>query len=560
MSKKIGYYTFVDARRPDGIRIVELKGDLEGMRVELKKMGFKRHNYDDLRKILKDNEMIQIGDIEKIGHKVNRYCNNHVKIDPDDEYWSNEAPEKSITMSLEEHEVIHMNDAITEATVPEEGLVEDIDQTDEQDTDQDDGPIHVENSRVYSDKSDRSIYELERRWKRGDLNLNPEFQRDYVWDNKKASLLVESVLLEIPIPIIYLAEEADGIYTLIDGQQRLRSFFRYINNESKLRKLRVLTDLEGMLFKDLDKETQTKIEDATIRIIEIRKETDPDVKFEIFERLNVGSVKLNDQELRNCIYRGKYNNLLKELSEDKDLLYILRLDEPQNRMQQRELVLRYLTFYNQTYLKYKQPMKQFLNNELENNKHISDDELMQLRQSFKNAISLTRTVFGKNGFRRFVQGNQRDKNGTWEKRINMGLYDVVMYGFSTYKKNQIILYSDTIREELIHLMTSDPNFINSISGTGTTNTQKVRLRFKIWEEALQKIVGTLNNEPRLFSLDFKRKLYERDPTCAVCGQRIHDIDDASVDHIEQYWRGGKTIPENARLTHRYCNLARSKYD
>ena len=252
--------------------------------------------------------------------------------------------------------------------------------------------------------------------------------------------------------------------------------------------------------------------------------------------------------------------MIKELSEDKDLLHILGKRSPQNRMQQSELVLHYLAFYNQTYLKYKQPMKQFLNDELKNNRNITDEELVQLRHSFRNAISLTRTVFGKNGFRKFVQGNEQEKNGRWEKRINMGLFEVVMYGFSIYKKNQIMPNSDSIREELIDLTTSNSDFINSISGTGTTNTQKVHLRFKMWEDSLQKIIGVPNNEPRLFSLDFKRKLYERDPTCAVCGQRIHDIDDASVDHIEQYWRGGKTIPENSRLTHRYCNLARSKYD
>jgi len=89
--------------------------------------------------------------------------------------------------------------------------------------------------------------------------------------------LVESVLLEIPIPVIYLAEEIDGRFTIIDGQQRLRSFFRFINNEFKLRKLRVLSDFEGKLFKTLDKDSQIKVEDATLRTIEIRKETNPDV-------------------------------------------------------------------------------------------------------------------------------------------------------------------------------------------------------------------------------------------------------------------------------------------
>lgn len=126
-----------------------------------------------------------------------------------------------------------------------------------------------EKRRVYSDKNDRSIYELERRQRRGDLNLDPEFQRNYVWDDKKASLLVESVLLEIPIPVIYLAEESDGKFTIIDGQQRLRSFFRFYNNVFKLKGLKVLSDLNGNFYKDLNDEAKKKIEDATIRTIEI---------------------------------------------------------------------------------------------------------------------------------------------------------------------------------------------------------------------------------------------------------------------------------------------------
>ncbi len=438
------------------------------------------------------------------------------------------------------------------AEVSEEEIIEPIE---EEETPLD---LPQEKRRVYSDKNDRSIFELYRRYQRGDLNLDPEFQRNYVWDDKRASLLVESVLLEIPIPVIYLAEEIDGRFTIIDGQQRLRSFFRFINNEFKLRKLRVLSDFEGKLFKTLDKDSQIKVEDATLRTIEIRKETNPDVKFEIFERLNVGSVKLNDQELRNCIYRGKYNNLIKELSENKDFLLLLGLDEAQKRMQQREIVLHFLAFYDQTYSKYKQPMKQFLNNEMENNKGISDEKLNLMRQKFKDSIAMTKTIFGGNSFRRFVPGNKDKPDGKWEKRVNMGLFEVLMCGFSKYRKNQIIPLSDAIREELLHLMVFDQKFINSISGTGTTNVDKVVGRFKIWEEALQEIVGMPKMENRLFSQEFKKKLFDQNPTCTLCGNAILLLEDATIDHIDQYWRGGKTIEDNARLTHAYCNMSRSR--
>jgi len=240
------------------------------------------------------------------------------------------------------NEIQNQEELILEETIEEEQPVE----------------IPSERRRVYADKSDRSIYELFRKFQRGDLILDPEFQRRYVWDNKKASLLIESVLLEVPIPVIYLAEEDNGKFIVIDGQQRLRSF-RFLNNEFKLRGLSVLSELNGKYFKDLDKEKQRKIEDTTLRVIEIRKESHPDVKFEIFERLNVGAVKLNDQELRNCIYRGRYNDLIKELAEDKDFLFLLGLREPHKRMYDRELVLHFLAFYNQTYLRYKPPYDDF---------------------------------------------------------------------------------------------------------------------------------------------------------------------------------------------------------
>ena len=280
----------------------------------------------------------------------------------------------------------------------------------EETTEEEDQPMEIpaERRRVYADKSDRSIFELFRKFQRGDLILDPEFQRRYVWDNKKARLLIESVLLEVPIPVIYLAEEDDGKFTVIDGQQRLRSFFRFLNNEFKLRGLSVLSDLNGKYFKDLDKEKQRKIEDTTLRVIEIRKESHPDVKFEIFERLNVGAVKLKDQELRNCIYRGKYNDLIKELAEDKDFLSLLGLKEPHKRMDDRELVLHFLAFYNQTYLKYKPPMKQFLNREMENNRNISEEKIRELRRVFKETVSMVKSVFGNNAFRRFIPGDEKD--------------------------------------------------------------------------------------------------------------------------------------------------------
>ena len=138
----------------------------------------------------------------------------------------------------------------------------------------------------------------------------------------------------------------------------------------------------------------------------------------------------------------------------------------------------------------------------------------------------------------------------------MALFDIIMWGFANYEKNQIIPKADTIREELIYLMTHDQDFIDSIM-IQTSGTEQVQKRFEIWKNSLKEVVGYIGKkEPRIFSFSLKKELFELDSTCKICEQAILNIDDAEVDHIEHYWRGGKTIPENARLVHRYCNRQR----
>ena len=414
--------------------------------------------------------------------------------------------------------------------------------------------------RVYSDKPDRSIFELYRQYQKGNLELRPEFQRLQVWDNAKSSRLIESVLLEVPIPVIYLSEESDSKYSVIDGQQRLNAFIKFLENNLRLSGLTILTELHGKRFKDIPKNLQDKFENATIRIIEIRKESHPDVKFEIFERLNTGAVQLNAQELRNCIYRGRYNELLKVLSEDKNLQFLLGLKEPHYRMQDRELILRFFAFFHNTYLKYTSSMKHFLNKEMERYTDLNDDDENELRKIFKRSVRLSKTVFGDKAFHRFALGSNKDPNGYYEKKMNKGLFDIMMFGFTMYDENQIVPNSDAIREELLWMMTHEEDFVNAISGSGTDSKEKTVTRFDKWRSALKEIVGIPITEPRTFSHQYKKQLWESNPTCGICGQTIHIIDDAEIDHVQQYWRGGKTIPSNARLTHRYCNRCRPLID
>lgn len=430
----------------------------------------------------------------------------------------------------------------------------------------DDTTISTESKKIFTSSGDLEIESLHGKKTRGRLILQPDFQRQYVWDPTKASKLIESAILQIPLPIIYLSEEKDGREYVIDGQQRLTSFFSFIDGKFpdgkpfKLGGLNVRTDLNGKRFSDLSDEEQDKIRYYKIRAITFQKDSSEELKFEIFERLNTGSVQLNDQELRNCLYRGNLNQAIREMAADADFMYLCGLKTPDKRMRDIELVLRFCAFYHKTYLNYKAPIRNFLNSEAQEKKDISEKDLQELKTAFKNACQLTKSIFDKNAFKRYYKGKDGNPNGNWEpKKFNVSLYDILMYSFAKEDKNKVYQNLDAIREALIHLMTEDQDFIDSIE-LSTSSVQAVTIRFDKWRNTLQSVLGIAQKEPRCFSHQLKEELMKQNPTCAICQQRISNIDDAAIDHIKQYWTGGKTIPENARLTHRYCNCARPRND
>lgn len=398
---------------------------------------------------------------------------------------------------------------------------------------------------------------------RGRLILQPEFQRQYVWPPSKASALIESILLGIPLPSFYMAELPGGKWEAVDGQQRLTAIHafiqgRYPNGEpAKLSRLRIRRDLKGKLFSQLCEEEQEDIQNYSLRIILIEREADPNLKYEVFERLNSGSQILSDMELRNCIYRGPYNDLLRLLAENKHLLSIRGSGVPDPKMKDRQYILRFFAMCRKSHLRYKSPISAFLNSEMEPNRHAPDQELARLRTLFEDAIECAHIVFGSHAFRRYNFGTEEQADGSWPTSgtINVALWDTVLYGFSLYEKRQIVAAADAIREEFLDLLTHDDKFLDFIGRT-TDKTDKVQYRAETWLGRLRSVIDVPAGETRQFSRALKIRLFGADPTCTICGQHIFDINDLELDHIRHYWRGGATIPENARLTHRFCNRRR----
>ncbi|TGN00045.1 GmrSD restriction endonuclease domain-containing protein [Leptospira dzoumogneensis] len=420
------------------------------------------------------------------------------------------------------------------------------------------------NRRIIWQPKDYSIREFFTMKGDSELILQPEYQREYVFDPKRSSRLIESILMDVPIPVIYLAEEENGSYSVIDGQQRLTTFISFLEGkfpdgkEFKLNGLKIFPELNRKSFNELDKKDQHKIRTTTIHSIIIKKESDPDIKFEIFERLNTGSVKLNEDEIRNSVYRGPYIELLAELSENKHFNEIINKPNYKKRMIYRGMILRYFALTERSYLNYRPSMKKFCNSHLNDFKNLSEQKRQEFKDKFSKSVDLCYSVFGKNAFRRFKPGHSdQNPNGNWgASRINMAIFDIVMVCFNNYSKNTIMKYADDIRESLIDLMSNNEEFIDAIE-TKTSDSESTKKRFVVWSQILENLISE-QKEKRTFSYKVKKDLFSVDSTCKLCNQRIMIIDDAEVDHILPFSKGGSTKLENAQITHRFCN--RNKYN
>ena len=206
-------------------------------------------------------------------------------------------------------------------------------------------------------------------WNRGELTV-PDFQRKYVWDTIKASKLVESFLLGLPVPGTFLYKErVKAGYLIIDGQQRITSVVRFIKgtfDEKVFRLKNVHARYEGKSFSELSDDDQFKLKSATLRatiIQQINPDDDTSI-YQVFERLNTGGVNLNPMEVRQCVSYGPFVAALKEINRDEDWRLIIGQPKIDKRLRDVELVLRCLAL-SEDGAEYEKPMKGFLNKYME---------------------------------------------------------------------------------------------------------------------------------------------------------------------------------------------------
>lgn len=259
------------------------------------------------------------------------------------------------------------------------------------------------------------------------IDLKPEYQRRYRWNDIRQSKLIESFLMNVPVPPIFLNEDEIGTYSVIDGKQRLISIHKFLTDDLKLKGLEVFSKLNGKYYSNLQQKVQKIIKTRTIlRAIIILRQSNDDIKFEVFQRLNTGGVSLNAQEIRNSAYPGPLNDLILKLSGNaifQKLLGILIKEESTiyQEMKDVEFVLRFFTFVeNPSY--FSGDISQKMSEYMRKNQRMDSNKLENLKSKFNSTIRIVDKLFGDDAFKRWRPGMQ-----SWKKKITAPLFDAVMF-------------------------------------------------------------------------------------------------------------------------------------
>lgn len=325
--------------------------------------------------------------------------------------------------------------------------------------------------------------------KKGKIILEVPFQRKQIWKTDKASSLIESIIMNVPIPPLYFAEEEDGNWLVLDGLQRLSSIKNYYDNEFSLNKLEVLFELNKKKYKDLPPKSRSLLDDGMLRVNVIKKDSHRDIKYDIFMRLNRGAVTLNYQELRNCMYRGNLNDAAKELCEENsDFLKILKQNKPHQRYLDVEFIIRYFTISDNIvkdsdgdiYLDgYKGKLVQYLNEYMDVHKNCTLEEKQNYKDRFNSTIKKVVTVFGYDkAFRDISTGNTK---------IYKTIADFVMPSLERMSEQYVENNKELIYSRLATFLMNDD--IQESLSKRTSDKDIVNLRLKMWFKEFEDVIS-----------------------------------------------------------------------
>lgn len=319
--------------------------------------------------------------------------------------------------------------------------------------------------------SDLTLKGYQDKWDAKQLII-PEFQREYVWDQTRASKLVESFLMGLPVPGVFLYKErATNKLLVIDGQQRILSVIRFFEGRfgDRVFRLRSVDDRwKGKTFQELSERDRLQLHDSVLRatVVQQLDPKDDTSVYHIFERLNTGGVKLMPMEIRKCVYTGEFFALLEILNRNRFWRAILGKKSPDKRLRDIELVLRFMAM-REGWPKYQKPMKSFLNSFMSDKRNISQAEKDTIGPMFEQTCADIVRELG-------------DKPFHFQSRtLNRGLLDAVMVMMSFAREKGVANSHDRYR-----ILRADRIFLDTVLTRHTSDTLIVRRRFERAEQIM----------------------------------------------------------------------------
>lgn len=343
--------------------------------------------------------------------------------------------------------------------------------------------------------------------KRGNIELNPKFQRRDAWSPDRKSRFIESLILGFPIPQVILAERKDkkGAYIVIDGKQRLlaiRQFCAEVEDDVfknlKLEDLAVLENLNGKDYRLLQDNPEfssylTSFQNQSIRTVIIKNWPSDEYLYSVFLRLNTGSLQLSPQELRQALHPGKFIDFAEIISEKPQFQEMLNFSSPDPRMRDVEIVIRYFAFKN-LINDYKGKLKYFLDETcrlLNRDWNRWESKLKTQAEELMVAIDVTKSIFGEDAFSVWY----RDE---FTRRFNRPVFDIMVFYFSNKNIRDSVKskLKISVKNAFISLCSEDKLFLDSLL-TSTKNLDATRRRFSCWGEALAKIIKQKIDLPKI---------------------------------------------------------------
>jgi hypothetical protein len=318
----------------------------------------------------------------------------------------------------------------------------------------------------------------------GGLDLSPRFQRRNRWTRDKQSQLIESFLLNVPVPPVYLAEEERGVFAVIDGKQRLTSIASFFNGEYRLSGLTFRPDLEGRSHSDLDPVSSSTLSMRSLRAVMIMRQTPQWVKHEVFLRLNTGGQPLNAQEIRNVAYASPLNDRIIQLAEHPFLHQQLKIRSEQSPayrdMTDVELVVRFFAM-TERWREFGGDLRRALDEFMERHYKGGANAVNLFAHRFSRALEGCAEIWSEHAFQRF-DGRQ------WRDQLIGGVYDAQMVAIDALPDSKIANLARR-RKDVVkrtEVLFRDPEFDTAVR-LSTNTSARVRYRVEAVMNALASI-------------------------------------------------------------------------